>query len=229
VPRRCCVKTDFDLDGYDYLVFDCDGVILDSNNLKTAGFRFALRNEPEPLVDELVNYHLQHGGISRQEKFAYYFDVLKGQVDHSLSRRALDDFANYVQDAMAHVELISGIRDFLQDVKSKGIPAYVVSGGSQAEILDIFSKKQLSGFFRRISGNPTPKHKLMDQLYSDGLFTGKGLYFGDAQLDFELASEYGMEFMFVSGASDWGKGLSAAKENGFGVIENFAILSPSRV
>ena len=43
-----------DLSDYDYVVFDCDGVILDSNRLKTEAFVSALDDEPEKYVEPVI-------------------------------------------------------------------------------------------------------------------------------------------------------------------------------
>jgi len=61
-----------DLLKYDYLIFDCDGVILDSNRLKSQAFADALLDEPPERIKAFVRYHKQHGGISRYEKFRYF-------------------------------------------------------------------------------------------------------------------------------------------------------------
>ena len=63
----------FDFSIYDYLIFDCDGVILDSNRLKSKAFAYALPGEPIQLVQAFVDYHQKRGGISRYEKFSHYF------------------------------------------------------------------------------------------------------------------------------------------------------------
>ena len=61
---------------YDFFIFDCDGVILESNKLKSDAFSEALPNEPSHLVEEFISYHKNNGGVSRYEKFKYYFEIL---------------------------------------------------------------------------------------------------------------------------------------------------------
>ena len=48
------------LKNYDVFIFDCDGVILDSNSLKSEAFRISLSDEDTEKVDELVLYHKQN-------------------------------------------------------------------------------------------------------------------------------------------------------------------------
>ena len=58
-----------DIDDYDVFIFDCDGVILDSNILKSEAFEHALTLEDKSDVERLIQYHKDNGGISRYEKF----------------------------------------------------------------------------------------------------------------------------------------------------------------
>ena len=43
----------------------------------------------------------------------------------------------------------------------------------------------------------------MQYLFDSGSLVGRGAYFGDARLDMELAEQFGLDFVFVSGASEW--------------------------
>ena len=56
-----------DFKNFDFFVFDCDGVILDSNLLKTIAFSKSLPEYPEK-VSKFIDYHKANGGISRYKK-----------------------------------------------------------------------------------------------------------------------------------------------------------------
>ena len=67
-----------DVNRYKTLIFDCDGVILDSNRLKTQAFFEASKRYGKRAATKLVEYHLENGGVSRFKKFEYFFsDILK--------------------------------------------------------------------------------------------------------------------------------------------------------
>ena len=51
------------------IVFDCDGVVLNSNKLKTQAFYNAALPYGEKAAIALVSYHIKNGGISRNHKF----------------------------------------------------------------------------------------------------------------------------------------------------------------
>ena len=53
------------IEKYKSVVFDNDGVIMDSNAAKTEAFALALEGEEEVLIEEFINYHKAFGGVSR--------------------------------------------------------------------------------------------------------------------------------------------------------------------
>ena len=50
---------------YNSIIFDCDGVILNSNQIKTNAFRKVLKQFNNKAIDEFIQYHKDNGGISR--------------------------------------------------------------------------------------------------------------------------------------------------------------------
>ena len=53
---------------YSHLFFDCDGVILNSNKVKTNAFYKIALEYGDESAKKLVNYHIQNGGISLYTK-----------------------------------------------------------------------------------------------------------------------------------------------------------------
>ena len=67
------------------LFFDCDGVILDSNSIKTKAFRETLNNEKEELVDLFIDYHQKNQGIDRFKKLDFFFNEIKKLYQKTVS------------------------------------------------------------------------------------------------------------------------------------------------
>ncbi|MDP3308950.1 MAG: HAD family hydrolase, partial [Methylotenera sp.] len=63
-----------DITKYKTIVFDCDGVVLDSNVVKTEAYFRTAKNlgATDLQAQALVDYHVKLGGISRYHKFDYY-------------------------------------------------------------------------------------------------------------------------------------------------------------
>ena len=62
------------LNRYQTIIFDCDGVILNSNFQKIEAYRNAALNYGASKVqaEDLVEHHVQLTGISRYVKFKYF-------------------------------------------------------------------------------------------------------------------------------------------------------------
>ena len=189
-----------------------------SNILKTNAFRMALPDEPKLNVDKLIEYHLSNGGITRQKKFEYYYSKIKNKCDPQKVLEASNRFAAICEKELLEVDLVPGIENFLM---KHNIPAYVVTGGNELEVNNVLIHKGLSHYFKIILGNPKSKDVNMSLLKDRGFFVGKGLYFGDSKLDYELAIKYGLDFIFISGHSDWISGRAFCEDLDLKIFNNF--------
>ena len=81
------MKTVMPLHRYLTLIFDCDGVVLDSNRVKTEAFRAAAMPWGRAAAEALVANHVANGGVSRYEKFASFLEhILPEQAPGSWTR-----------------------------------------------------------------------------------------------------------------------------------------------
>lgn len=58
------------------VIFDFDGVILESADIKTESFKDMVSDYPMEIAEQFVEYHMQHMGISRFVKFQYFFEEI---------------------------------------------------------------------------------------------------------------------------------------------------------
>ena len=192
-----------DLDSYDIFILDCDGVILDSNNLKTEAFREALISESDHLIEAMVAYHKLNGGISRYEKFNYFYSEIKTSNNKEEdTNHAIQRFADYVSNGLLEVDFIPGVLSFLQNsMDSKHI--YVNSGSDETELRKVFHKRNISYYFEEIFGSPNTKHDNMQKILNRHGHKSKAIFFGDSSSDYEAARLSKSDFVFVSDASEW--------------------------
>jgi len=193
---------------YDTLVFDCDGVILDSNRIKSDAFLSVTRRFGEREAGIFLDYHHRHGGVSRNEKFAWFLDTVlrvSPAEREPMLARLLEEFATICARELLRCPLIPGVAALL-DARPHGVAAHVVTGGAQSEVRAVFAARGLAHHFVSVLGSPTSKHDNMRALAAGGAFRNRALYFGDAELDMRLAEEFGLDFVYVYGASDWPEG-----------------------
>ena len=211
-----------DLSLYDYAVFDCDGVILDSNRLKTEAFARALEGDSEKYVDKMIAYHKANGGVSRYKKFRYYFQEINPHEDvEKNAKEAISRFAEIVQKGLIKCNHIPGVLDFINDVKKKGLSLFVVSGSDGEELREVFNKRKIDSLFSAIYGSPPTKTENMKKVKSQVGAQTKGIFFGDSRSDLEAAEKFGLDFIFVKGVSEWREGDRLTRIKGFLTIKDF--------
>ena len=192
------------IDKYDFVIFDCDGVILDSNKLKSNAFAEALSNEPPDLVAEFVEYHKENGGISRYEKFRYYFEEMKKQVEAEVEiDKALNNFAAIVSKGLLKCNYISGAIEFIEKLFNLNKRLFVVSGSDEKELIQVFRNRGIDYYFEKIYGSPANKAENTRKLVTSMSKAKKGLFFGDSKSDYNASKKFGLDFVFVKGYSEW--------------------------
>ena len=126
---------------YKSVIFDCDGVILQSNQLKTSVFAEVLVSEKKNLVDSFISYHKKNGGVSRYKKFEYFYKNIKQDKDHeNKSRIAVKRYSSLVFNHLLSIDYVPGFINILSYFNRNNIPCYVVSGGDEIELHKIFTR-----------------------------------------------------------------------------------------
>jgi len=195
------------MDKYDFFIFDCDGVILDSNKFKSNAFAEALPNEPPDLVAEFVQYHKQNGGISRYEKFRYYFEEMKKQVEAEAEiDKALNNFAAIVSEGLLKCNYIPGVVEIIRELFNFNKQLFVVSGSDEKELIQVFRQRGIDHYFENIYGSPDNKVKNTRKVISSISATKNGLFFGVSKSDYIASKTFGLDFVFVKEFSEWDNG-----------------------
>ena len=200
------------------LVFDCDGVILDSVPVKTRAFaRLAEPFGPEAR-DRFVMYHTVHGGVSRYRKFAWFFqEVLGREITPEESEEWGRRFADYALDEVRRCALIPGAADVLEKWHGR-LPLYVCSGAPEEEVRAVLAERGLADLFTGIHGSPPAKAELLARIVNGaGVAAEAALLVGDAVTDRDAAEQVGTHFYGVGpelkgGPFPWGpdlRGLNA--------------------
>lgn len=187
-----------DLARYKTLVFDCDGVILDSNKVKTEAFYQAALPYGEDHASFLVDYHRARGGISRFEKFRYFLDEHLGIDDPSGERldELLESYAINVKEGLLACACTPGLHELRE--RTPDASWMVVSGGKQDELREVFSARKIDHLFDGgIFGSPDPKGEIVEREINNGSLRNEAIFFGDSEYDYRVASRYGLDFLFI--------------------------------
>jgi len=192
------------LGDYKTLVFDCDGVILNSNKIKTRAFYTAVLPYGEAAAQALVDYHVANGGISRYKKFEYFLKQILGQPapDEKELKNLLDTYADEAWKGLLDCDVAEGIAALRK--KTAASRWLVVSGGNQEELRRLFALRRLDSFFDGgIFGSPDSKDEILAREIRSGNIEKPAVFLGDSKYDYEAATSVGLVFIFVRGWSEF--------------------------
>ena len=192
---------------YATLIFDCDGVVLDSNKVKTEAFRQAALPYGTDAAVALVAHHISNGGVSRYKKFQHFLDeiVQPGQKGPDLEA-LLGNYAAAVREGLMTCAIADGLRELRSAYP--GQRWLIVSGGDQAELREIFAARDLVALFDGgIFGSPDTKEKILAREIESGNVRQPALFLGDSTYDHRVSHGAGLDFIFVFGWTElpgWG-------------------------
>ncbi len=212
---------------YKTLVFDCDGVILDSNLLKTQAYydtaiAFGASNEQ---AQAIVDYHVRLGGISRYPKFEYFLqEILHQPVTDERMKFLLDRFASEIHHGLLHCKLADGLIELRERYPQQRW--MVLSGGDQAELRGLFKQRGLDGMFDGgIYGSPDNKDQVLAREIASGHLAKPALFLGDSKYDHEAASRAGLDFLFLSEWTEFEGWQGYCEQHGIRILTNLGSLS----
>ena len=212
------------LESYKNLIFDCDGIILNSNKIKTEAFKEVVYHYGKEAAEELVKFHVENGGISRYEKFNYFFETIS--INNNLDKNSInvekliENYGSKVEKKLEVCEISTQIMKYRK--YSNGV-WYVVSGSDQNELIKIFKKKQLKNSFDGgIYGSPLSKYEIFKNIFKDKIDEiSKSIYIGDSKYDYLAAKKIGMDFVFLSKWSEFKDIENYAKTNNIFCFKEF--------
>jgi phosphoglycolate phosphatase-like HAD superfamily hydrolase len=179
------------------IIFDFDGVVVESGEIKTQAFGDLYRSYGETVMTAVMQYHSLHGGMSRYHKFRHFQEhllekpPLTPDEERELDRR----FSELVVEAVIASDAVLGATELIRKEATR-IPLFVASGTPEAELKTIVVRRGLASYFTAVCGSPTPKQKLIaDILSNHTLLPERVLMIGDALIDYQSAQLNNVAFL----------------------------------
>jgi phosphoglycolate phosphatase-like HAD superfamily hydrolase len=184
------------LSDYDVYIFDCDGVILNSNQLKIDAMKAALSSIyfEKNKVDQCVDYFKNNFGKSRFHHIDVFVNEilkLENEMIESVGKRILDAYSLKCKSLYLSAEITPGFIKFIDSLSGQ---KYVASGSEQSELREIFKERGLDIYFQGIFGSPVRKPLLISEILSSES-TNNAIMFGDAISDLDAAKINNIDFI----------------------------------
>lgn len=182
------------LNKYRHIIFDCDGVILNSNAIKQNAFiELAAKYLQPNEMEEFIEFSKKNPTSTRFERLGF----LKSLSQAPELSVLVEEFSDLVEEKLIHCEMSEKLPEF------RMLTSYatwsVVSGSEQTQLKRILKTRGIDHLFDGgIFGSPLSKSSIIHkfELGSHKNFT---LSLGDSQRDFEIAREFKSDFIFISG------------------------------
>jgi len=210
-----------ELGRYSTIIFDCDGVLLNSNHIKTEAFYETVEVYGKRVANKFVQYHQTHGGISRYDKFDYFVNSILGLKDKSLSKEVKEELLNNFSSILRNKLSGCEISDAIAELKTQTLNNWlVISGSDEAELRNLFKERDLTTFFEGgIFGSPDDKITIIERELNNGNISSPAIFFGDAKYDFDCADLFGIDFVFCRKWTDFADWKKFQKQKKFKSIE----------
>ena len=182
---------------FDAIAFDFDGVILDTEVIKTEGFQVIFPELGEQEKAFIASYHKKNLGVSRFTKFAFFEQhFFQRELTPERNEELSNCFTDYTLQRILEADFIPGLLEFLAQ-KTSHIK-FTASGSWQKELIEIFDKRQISQYFHEIGGSPRTKVEIInDTIEKYQLKPERVVMLGDAMADYDAAQQTGISFIGV--------------------------------
>jgi phosphoglycolate phosphatase-like HAD superfamily hydrolase len=177
------------------IIFDFDGVLVESTHIKTKAFRKLFSRWPGN-ADEGVDFHLKNMGISRYIKFKYFYEnIIRERYSDEVGLKLGSEFSDIVLDEIKIAPFVRGVKTFLDHYHSK-YSFYIASGTPDEELSEIASFKKIDRYFDGIFGSSMTKSEIVNNiLRTDSLKNNMVVFVGDAVSDKQAAEDTGVHFV----------------------------------
>lgn len=205
------------LEQYKNIIWDFDGVIIDSMPTREKGFEKIFKQYPENKVKELLKYHRANGGLSRFVKIRYFYEQIlhKEITDEKINEYALA-FSEEVKKILTNKDLL--IADSVNFIKlsHQKYNFHVVSASEQSELRYLIEQLGLTPYFKSVYGSPTIKADNIKQLMIENSYVAaETCLIGDSKNDYEASMKNNIAF--------WGYNNLELLEFGEGYLHKFSL------
>jgi phosphoglycolate phosphatase-like HAD superfamily hydrolase len=182
---------------YDTVIFDCDGVLFDSNFFKEEAFLTIASKYGDESISSMNKILSQFAGSSRYllfEKFLELFSEFSPSVPNI--NDLLNEFSDICLKKYKTCKKTTSLNELSHISKADWV---VISSSDQIELRGILSELDVARYFNGgIYGSPCSKSEVIDREILIDLKDKNVIYFGDGQVDIDVCDKYSFDMIFLT-------------------------------
>jgi len=178
------------------VIFDFDGVIVDSVDIKGEAFCHLFRDQSDEIRQRISDLHANHAGMTRYDKFKIICeDFLDRPATTAELERLSQEFSQFCVEKIIEVSYIPGAFEFISKHYSD-YDLYVASSAPEIELKEIVKRRGLANFFKGTYGTPRKKVDICRAILQENRLAPQQVAFiGDSISDYEVAQHCGTHFI----------------------------------
>jgi phosphoglycolate phosphatase-like HAD superfamily hydrolase len=187
------------------VVFDFDGTLCDSVDVKTEAFyQLYLDEHGEAFARGVEDYHLAHQGLPRYDKIEYVeTEMLGTPPSDERVQEVAERFSQLVEDGIVAAPLFDGVLAFLEEHHGH-IPLMIASATPTEELRRIADRKDITGYFAGIEGSPRSKSAIIEDFSGRLSLPPEAIIMvGDQPSDATAAREVGTRGVMITEPAEW--------------------------
>jgi phosphoglycolate phosphatase-like HAD superfamily hydrolase len=187
------------------IIFDFDGVILESNDIKIEGFKKLFSEFGLEKSDKISDHFRNNAGLSRYDIIAFFFEYFTDQkINEQILKSYAKKYSDIIMDEMKRVRFVSGADNFIVENFNK-YKYFIVSSSDQIDLKEICSDRKIEKYFMDIKGSPVKKTvNLAELIKIYQLDLDNTVYIGDSYNDYKACLDNNLRFIArKSGVFDW--------------------------
>tara|TARA_B100001093_G_C26847679_1_gene1023663 strand:+ start:767 stop:1429 length:663 start_codon:yes stop_codon:yes gene_type:complete len=199
------------------IIFDFDGVIINSHKIKTQAFYEIFKSYGKNYGLLAKKFHLNNTGKSRYFKFQFILNnILKLKVTKRMIMNLDKEFDQFVKRKIIMMSPSCHLIRFLRNNRSSA-NIYISTGTPQKKIISILKEKKLLKYFKKVYGSPKSKIEHIREIKRN---KKKCIFIGDSFEDYKAAKYTGTSFFLKINSEN----LLLRKEKNLETINSFKFL-----
>lgn len=197
------------------IIFDFDGVIIDSMDVRVNGVKEVFSQYDDNLLDKFIEYYRYNAGLSKFIKIKYFYNNI---LNEDISEEMIVEYSNKLSKIMkaklsSKEVLINDTYEFIKN-NYKKFNFHIASGSEEKELKFLCDKLEISKYFKSIKGAPLHKNDLVKNIICENNYKKEEtIIIGDSINDFDAADVNNIGFLGYNNIN--------LEKKGVGYIYNF--------
>ena len=176
------------------LIYDFDGVICQSVNIKTEAFRELYKHQSKDKIEKFIDFHYKYEVFLVLKIEHMETKILKKKKMKEINDLAMK-FSELVKDKVINSDYVDGAAYFIKK-NSKLFKQYICTGTPDDEINKIVEGKHITNYFDGVYGSPSTKVEIIERILKQNKIDSDKVVFGDAY-DYKAAMITGCKFIGI--------------------------------